>query len=83
MSLVKGSQGMTQLIPTGLVLWVMPRLRLYADGNQLRHQVLGGRAQIVQYDLKPCVLVYRQLIKGTKWYISRQLNSTTQQAALR
>ena len=61
----------------------MPRLRLDADGNQLRHQVLGGRAQIVQYDLKPGVWVYRQLIKGTKRYLSRQLNSTTQQAALR
>jgi len=61
----------------------MPRLRLDADGKQLRHQVLGGRAQIVQYELKPGVWVYRQLIQGTKRYISRQLTASTQQAALR
>ncbi len=61
----------------------MRGLRLDADGNQLRHQILVGRAQIVQYDLKLGVWVYRQLIKGTKRYISRQLNSKTQQVALR
>ena len=44
----------------------MPTIAKDENGNQLRHDILGGRAQVLMYEDRDYSWHYRQLIKGKR-----------------
>ena len=60
----------------------MPTIAKDESGNQLRHDILGGRASVLMYEDRGYSWHYRQLIKGKRsqratkgsTYINRSLD---------
>lgn len=61
----------------------MPRLAKDQEGKPLKRKLLGGRAEIVVFENKPGLWIYRQLLAGTKRYYQESLDEYVEDRALR
>ena len=51
----------------------MPALLTDSNGQKVQHDVLNGRAQVLQYEREPGIWIYRQLIPGSRKYLTRRI----------
>ena len=51
----------------------LPPLFTDSNGSKVQHDVLNGRAKFLQYEREPGVWIYRQLISGSRKYLTGRL----------